>query len=116
MGYDISLVDVWDNPVRVDLHKEGGTYPMDGTTDASISITYNYAKFFRSALDEELGLRWIYDRPAGECIERLESAIEVLGTEQDEDYWAKTPGNSGHILSGILGWAKQYPNALFTGD
>lgn len=116
MGYDLSLVDQDGNVVQVSRHEEGGTYLIGGTTDASISITYNYATFFRNALDEELGIRYLYDRPAGECIERLESAIDVLGTEQDEDYWAKTQGNAGHILKILALWAEQHPNAEYIGD
>jgi len=116
MGYDISLIGKDGEVVQVELHREGGTYPVDGTTNAEISVTYNYAKFFRNTLDKEKGMRWIYSRPAGECIDRMKSAISVLGTYKDGDYWASTPGNAGHILSVLVKWAEQYPDAMFVGD
>ena len=116
MGYDISLIGEDGNSVQVDRFKEGGVQPIDGSTVADISITYNYSKFFYDTIDKEQGIRWIYGRPAGDCIDRLEAAIKVLGTYKDEDYWADTPGNTGHILAVLLKWAKDNPNAEFRGD
>lgn len=116
MSYSISLIDSEGTPVQVDRHEEGGTYPLGGTTDASISITYNYSKYFSETIDGKLGIRWLYGRQAYECFHTLRSAIKVLGTYRDEDYWESTPGNAGYILSILLKWADQYPNARFTGD
>lgn len=116
MGYDISLVDLWDIPVRVDRHEEGGYTLPCGNPGASISITYNYSKYFSETIDGKLGIRWLYDRPSYTCFSRLQSAIKVLGTYRDDDYWESTPGNAGHVLSVLLKWGKQYPNAIFKGD
>ncbi len=55
--------------------------PID-THDAEINITYNYSQWFREALDTEQGIRWLYGQPARRTIERLQSAVNTLGTDQ----------------------------------
>ena len=116
MGYTIELVDAYGDVVQVNRHAEGSTYLPNGTTLAEITITYNYAKHFRETIDESLGIRWLYGMKAKHCIPVLHGAVRELGTLQDEDYWAKTPGNAGHMLSILLKWAKQHPEATFRGD
>jgi hypothetical protein len=116
MGYDISLIGKDGESVQVDQFSEGGVQPVGGSTIADISITYNYSKFFYDTIDKEQGIRWIYGRPAGECIDRLKSAIDVLGTDKDEDYWKPTAGNAGHIIGVLLKWATAYPSCVFRGD
>jgi len=116
MGYDIQLVDEHGEIVQVERFSEGGVRPIGGSTVADISITYNYSDFFHDTIDKEQGIRWLYGKPARECISKLESAIDTLGTDKDEDYWEPTAGNAGHILSVLLKWAKQHPDAHFEGD
>ena len=116
MGYDISLVDFDGYPVKVERHCEGGSVMSSGNIDATISITYNYSSFFCQTIDPMLGIRWLYDRTASNCIDRLQKAIDMLGTCRDDDYWESTPGNAGHILKILWGWAIRYPNATFIGD
>lgn len=116
MGYDMKLIGEDGEIAQVDRHSEGGVHPIGGTTNAEISITYNYSKFFYDVIDKERGIRCIYDRPAGECIKKLVDAIHVLGVYKDEDYWSATPGNAGHILGILAVWAKQHPCAQFEGD
>ena len=109
-------MDEHNRPVQVERHSEGGTYEIGGTTDASLNVTYNYAKFFRDTIDEDEGIRWIVNKTGEECISKLHSAIRELGTVQDDNYWKATEGNAGHALSILMLWAKQYPNAVFRGD
>ena len=129
MGYDISLVNANGESVQVERHSEGGNMvatsvvrvgkrscSVYGTTNAEISVTYNYSKFLYDTIDEEQGIRWLYGKNYSECVERLETAIGALGTDRDEDYWAATAGNTGHIISVLLSWAKQNPTATFIGD
>jgi hypothetical protein len=116
MGYNIKLVGTDGNIVSVMKHQAGSEFAIGGTTDAEINITYNYSKYFREEIDTYNGIRWLYGKPAHECITILENAIEKLGTKKDSDYWKSTPGNAGNILHVLLGWAKQYPGAIFEGD
>lgn len=116
MSYSISLVDSDGTPVQVDLHEEGATYPMGGTTSAMMDITYNYSKFYRDMIDGELGIRWLYDKHGYDCIDVLEYAVSILGVYRDDDYWEPTSGNAGWALSILLKWAEQNPDAVFIGD
>ena len=115
MSYDIDLCEN-SKICSVDRHYEGGTHCLHGTEDAHLNVTYNYNCFYRKHVDEELGIRWIYGKTGEECAGRLEYAVSVLGTERDDDYWKPTAGNAGYALSILLGWAKQHPNAVFSGD
>ena len=114
MSYDVGLYR--KVPVEVESHTEGGTYALGGTDRAELNITYNYSKYFYRELDAEKGLRWLYGQTGEAVIPRLEKAIAALGTKQDTNYWADTPGNAGYALSILLKWAKQHPDAVFDGD
>lgn len=116
MGYDVYMVDENGNSVEVERFYEGETCPVGGCVIADIGIAYNYAEFFYDTIDKEIGIRWIYNRPMNECIERLETAISILGTDKDDDYWKATAGNAGHALKILLGWARNNPECHFEGD
>ena len=115
MSYDISLVKNKES-VKVELHREGGTYCMNGLERAELNVTYNYSRFFHEFLDAKKGIRWLYGKKAKDCIKRLEKAVKELGTDQFTDYWAPTHGNAGYALAILLRWAKQHPDAVFRGD
>ncbi len=114
MSYDIELRDEQGNICHVEKHSEGGTYVLDGTTDAYLNITFNYSEYYSQWIDKESGLKWLNGKRAKECIETLKSAIRVLGIYRDDNYWGATPGNAGYALSILLRWAEQYPDAIFT--
>ena len=116
MSYNIYLKDRNDEVVVVPKFAEGGTYAVGGTTGADLNVTYNYSKFYYAYLDTVLGIRWLYGTKGSDCLERLESAIAVLGTERSSDYWEATPGNAGYALSILRDWAKLHPGAVFDGD
>lgn len=105
--------------VRVARHREGGTYAADGTTEASLNVTYNYGRLLRETLDDpepdrsDILARLFAGRRAGDMIPLLEGAVAQLGTTRDEDYWAETPGNVGHVLALLLAWARLHPNAVW---
>lgn len=112
MSWWVSLVDEKGSVVEVPKHKHGGVYDVDGSAKAHVSVTYNYSPHFREALGGE-GL-WDLDRvTGGDAIPRLQAAIVMLGMEQDEDYWAATPGNAGFALAILLAWATLWPKAVF---
>ncbi|WP_238532829.1 hypothetical protein [Halalkalicoccus jeotgali] len=110
MGYSVELRD-GEEAVGAPRHTEGGSYALSGVTKAKMSVTFNYSEFFEEALDEEEGLRWLNDKRAGDTEARLREAVDVLGTEQSDDYWEATAGNAGHALSILLAWAQQHPDA-----
>jgi hypothetical protein len=100
--------------VKVESHEEGGTYVLGGTDVADLNVTYNYSWFYYRFLDAEDGLYWLNGKKAKDTIERLEKAVEELGTDQyQNDYWAPTHGNAGHALNILLVWAKQHPDAMW---
>ncbi len=111
MSWDVCLGK--KKPVEVDCHTDGGTYAIGGTDEAELNITYNYSQFYYDALDKKEGLRWLNDRTAYECCDRLKKAIDKLGINRDNDYWKATSGNAGYALNILHKWAKQYPRAKF---
>ncbi|KKK53646.1 hypothetical protein LCGC14_3092730, partial [marine sediment metagenome] len=50
---------------------------------------------------------------ASDVTTALEHAVRYLGTARSGDYWAATQGNAGYALNILLGWAKEYPEAVF---
>lgn len=109
--------------VQVEHRTDGGTYRVGGTDEAELNITYNYARNWWPVWqriggpedgegDGSLG-KMIGEKRAGDTIEWLSKAVEILGTERDPDYWAATDGNAGYALSILLGWARQHPDAVW---
>ncbi len=111
MSWDVDLKQA-GKIMQVDRHEEGGTYLMGGTTDASLSITYNYCRYYYRHLHNR-GLMHINRKRARTVVPLLERAVNELGTDRDDDYWKATPGNAGYALSILLGWARQFPDATF---
>lgn len=105
-----------NKPVKVELFSEGGNYPIGGQKEAELNITYNYSGSYYQYLDSEESLRWLHQKKAKDCTERLENAVKELGTKQNEDYWKPTKGNAGYALNILLKWAKEYPEAKFQVD
>lgn len=116
MSYDIYLRDPDGNALTVPSHSTGATIAIGGSETPSLTVTYNYANYFRAELDAELGIRWLYGKTGAEVEERLARAVKTLGTEQAYDHWAATAGNAGYALSILLNWARLHPTAVFNGD
>ena len=115
MSYDIYL-EKDGVLVNVPRFCEGGTYPVGGSLEAHISITYNYSTHFYKHLDPNNGIRWLYGKTGAATQAKLADAITILGTKQDTDYWAPTPGNAGYALFVLLAWARLHPHAVWRGD
>jgi hypothetical protein len=115
MSYWITLTDA-DGVVEVPAHTEGGIIEVGGSDFASISITYNYSKYFYEQLDPERGIQWLYGKTGAEVIEALTTAVTTLGTETSNNYWDATPGNAGQSLDVLRQWALLHPTAVFSGD
>lgn len=99
---------------RTEPFEDGGTYVMGGSSECELNITYNYSRFYYETLDSEDGLRALNNQRAGDWIERLESAVAVLGTDRDDDYWKASAGNAGAALARLLAWARAYPEGIWS--
>lgn len=119
MSYDISLVnmsetvldedgDSYHPACQVTNHQEGGTYALGGTTDAAMSVTYNYAEHF--------GFRWLDGKTGAETAPAMAAAVASLGTTRDKDYWKPAIGNAGYAINILLGWAREHPNGIWSVD
>lgn len=107
MSYDVSL----ENAGLVERFCEGGTYAIGGSDEPELNITYNYAEVYKLL---NFSIRQLDGQKAAVMIPAMELVVNVLGTKKyEKDYWAPTPGNAGHALNILLGWAKQYPEAVF---
>ena len=123
MSYDINLVDaVTGDVLQLDEphHMRGGIYAVGGTTEASLNVTYNYAKrFFRifpASSNGEAGLRIIYGLTGAQSLPVLKAAIALLGDDTDPDYWAATEGNAKRALIQLQALASMRPDGVWQGD
>jgi len=112
MSYDVYLTDESGGYVSVPEFEDGGTYAVGGTDIATLNITYNYCEYL-APLGDGMGLEWLDGKVAQDTINPLQDLVNRLGTVQDCDYWAATPGNVGHALSVLLSWARQHPDAVW---
>jgi hypothetical protein len=97
--------------VTVKPHEEGGTICVGGEPTATLNVTYNYGEPYGVA---GFSLRDLQGKTARDVTPELERVVALLGTRRYKaDYWAPTPGNAGHALNILLGWAKQHPDAMF---
>ena len=119
MGYDISLVHpVTKKILQLDKphQMKGSTYAVGGTTDAHLAITYNYALHYYKTIDEDLGVRLIYEMSAADSIPILEKAVAALGDDIDKNYWTATEGNAKAALLQLIALAKLRPDGIWRGD
>jgi hypothetical protein len=111
MSYDVSLKNNNGAVVAVTSHNNGGTVCVGSSSEAAMSVTYNYADIY-ALVDFDL---WGFDgMSAKDSIPILDKLVEKFGTKQYKDYWAATPGNAGAALSVMLEWAKKYPEAVWS--
>lgn len=140
MSYDISLVEPttreiieFDTPHQM----KGGTYAIEGTSEAWLNITYNYARWyykdgvFPNYGEDSVGIRAIYDMIGADSIPILQHAISAL-EEMTEDlseeeikayeeqgaggYWLPTRENAIKPLYQLLAMAKMRPDGIWSGD
>ena len=118
MSYDIYLHDpVTGKTLQADEPHQmrGGTYAMGGTTEMWLNVTYNYYQHFRRTMGDD-GIRTIYGKTGAESIPILETAIDELGTDVDDDYWKATEGNARQALTRLLAMAQMRPDGVWQGD
>jgi len=115
MSYWVTLYDENDAELTVfqstQKREEGGTYVVDGTFDCTLNVTYNYGQHYRDAAD--FSLKDLDGLIASDTIPVLEKLVEKLGTVTSHDYWEATPGNAGHAINILLGWAREHPDGTW---
>ena len=119
MSYDIRLIDpVTKEPLHAETKHEihGGLYAVGGTTELWMNITYNYANHYYRVMDADWGIRAIYGLSGAESIPVLQKAIDQLGDNVADDYWAATEGNATRALIGLLALARLRPDGIWDGD
>lgn len=140
MSYDIRLKEpVSKETIQLESKHfmTGGTYALDGTRDAWLNITYNYADWyymrgvFPSKRGEKRGIRTIYGMSGAESIPVLQHAIRVLEASRKEiskkeraeydkqnvtGYWAPTRQNAIKPLYQLLALAQMRPDGIWEGD
>ena len=118
MSYDIELRDPATGAAceLAESHQmRGGTYPVGGTPNAEINITYNYSTHFCRVLGEN-GIRGIYGMTGAESIPVLLDAAANLRDDTDPDYWKATEGNARQALLQLLALAEMKPEGVWHGD
>lgn len=118
MSYDITLIDpITKEPIQFDKphNIKGGAYLKEGTTEAWLNVTYNYAPILYKVMGEK-GIRTIYGKTGAEATFILKDAISKLGDDVDKDYWKATEGNAKRALCGLLAFAQLRPDGIFKGD
>lgn len=140
MSYDITLADpVTRETIELDTahHMRGGTCAINGTTEAWINITYNYARWyyfpgvFAETTTYNKGIRTIYGMTGAEsipvikrAIERLENIDEDITAEERKKceeqgatgYWMPTRENAIKPLYMLLALAQMRPDGVWKGD
>lgn len=140
MSYDIYLEEPstgetiqFDSPHFM----TGGTFNPNGTTDAWLNITYNYADWyykpgvFAKTTDESKGIRTIYGLSGAESIPVLKNAIHTLENSKEElskeernkyreenisGYWVPEKANAIKPLYQLLAMAQMRPDGVWRGD
>lgn len=116
MSYDIYLKDPETGECMelAEPHQmRGGTYPVGGTTQASLNVTYNYAPHFYRVITG--GIRALYGMKAADSLPLIASAIAQLKDDVDPDYWKPTEGNARAALMNLLVLGAMLPNAVWDG-
>lgn len=114
MSWDVCVYDRRGKILTVLNFTEGGTYPVGGTNQATLNVTYNYSKFYYRELDVRKGLKWLDGKKAKDVRARLRKAVKKLGVERSADYWEATAGNAGYALSILLKWTALDPESTFS--
>ena len=113
MSWWVSLNDENKEPLTVSSFIEGGTITIDGSREADLNITWNYAPHFYNCLDAEKGIRWLHEKTGQETIIARARAVDELGTGRVDNYWEPTRGNAGYALNILLVWAAMYPAGVW---
>ncbi len=113
MGWDISLINPDGGHPVVALHHAGSIITVGGSTSAWMNLTYNYSPFYYKLFPEDMDLKWIRAKKAGDTIEVMRAVLAKLGEETSDSDWDPTSGNAGHALKTLKAWHEQHPDGLW---
>ena len=102
MSYDIRAVHENGETIYFDEPHSlaGGTYALDGSYEAWLNITYNYASFYYKYIDG--GLNSFDGQQITETIGTMLDISSELKGEPSEDYWEATEGNARVAMLDLL--------------
>ena len=137
MSYDICLNDpVTGETIEFDYPHQirGGTYAIGGTTEAWLSVTYNYSQWYQkdgvfpNQGKNKTGIWSISGLSGAESIPVLKTAISALENRNDDltseeikdleghgitDYWLPTRKNAIKPLYQLLAFAHMRPDGIW---
>jgi len=111
MSWDVYVVcSRCKEPIHFDEPHEfkGGTYPIGGTYEATLNITYNYSKHYYATMGEG-GLRGLDGQTVAATMDVLAKAIDALDQDVSDDYWEPTQGNARLALMQLRSIAERCP-------
>lgn len=118
MSYDITLNDPATKRAIEFGHVHqirGGMFPLGGSNEAWLNVTYNYSEHFGRVLGSK-GIRSLYGMTGAESIPVLQAGMGQLKDDVDPDYWKPTEGNAKRALAGLLAFAQMRPDGIWNGD
>lgn len=108
MGYTLEYQDKSGECIRLEnLHfVRGSIYPIGGTDEVSLDVTFNYSKILTPLAKEKFGVdRWVdlmYGKTSHEAVKPLRVLLSMLEGEPDDDYWAITEGNARAAIKNLI--------------
>lgn len=98
MGYAIYVVD----------QDESG----DFSHADEIGFTFNYNDIYKPILNETIG-DYLDGKTLASTKDTLSDLVNKLGTKEDPDGWAATPGNAGMAAQKLLDLVNKHPKGFW---
>jgi hypothetical protein len=119
LSYDIYLKDpTTGETIELDEPHQlrGGTYCVGGTTEATLNVTYNYAKHYYRVMGEK-GIRGIYGLTGEQSIPCAGDRRRSAGRRPEAATTGQpTEGNAREALMDLLALARMAPHGIWDGD
>jgi len=111
MGYEVLYTNEDGDTYSANNHEQGGSYIQASDPRTEMGVTSNYSRVYRK---HKFHLTDLHGLTGQESMWRMRRIVKDLGTETSDNPWEPTNGNAGHVLSILLGWAKENPQGFFT--
>lgn len=108
MGYTFEYQRENGDVIKLDnIHNiRGSIYPMGGTDEVQLDVTYNYSKILSPLAREKFGVdSWVdllRDKHSRDAVKSLRVLSSMLSGEPDDDYWAVTEGNAKAAIDNLV--------------